>query len=300
MSPAPTARVLVGPTATGKTAVAHLLARRLGLPLVSADSMLVYRGMDIGTAKPDPAEREGIDYRGIDLVDPDQGFSTADWLGSLRDLPARTIVAGGTGLYISALLRGIDAPGADPALRAELEACSLGQLQERLRGIDPAALARLSDPGNPRRLIRAIERGGRAADSWARAPCPPVVGLWMEPDLLRVRIRARIQMMLDQGWIDEVRALTHRFPRWSKTAAQAIGYRELREVLDGSLALPEAIERITTRTARLAKRQRTWFRNQLAVEWVRLDPDRDPASVADEVAAIWDRLGPVPLLGAAP
>jgi len=302
----PKAYVLVGPTAAGKSSVAHLLAKRLSLPVISADSMAVYRGMDIGTAKPSTAERAEVEYHGLDLVGPDQDFSTADWLAALPRLPL-CIVAGGTGLYVKALLAGIDA--ATPAnndLRAELADSPVAELQARLKHVNPAWLERLDDPKNPRRLIRTIERAlageeppEPGAPKTAASDLPRIQGLWREPEVLRARIRRRIEAMFEQGLVAEAKALLQRYPVWSGTAEHAIGYKEalaFETAEDGGAAL---FETVVTRTNRLAKRQRTWFKHQLAVEWIEVGDDESAELVAERVLAAWEANGPVPLAGLA-
>lgn len=286
--------ILVGPTATGKTRVAHELARQRGQDVISADSMLVYRGMDVGTAKPSLKEQSEVPYHGINLADADEDFSIAHWLGSLHGLEGDVIVTGGTGLYIKALLQGLGASAApDPAVRAVLEGCSVQELQDRLLDIDALALDNLADPQNPRRLIRAIERDGETAETWTQfEQSHPIVGLWMEPAMLRNRIQTRIHQMIDSGWEQEIRQLLSLFPEWSRSAGQAIGYSELVSWMKGEMSLEQGIERVVIRTARLAKRQRTWFRNQLDVEWIEVSNNGDLLDVVDRVQAIWHRDGP--------
>jgi len=298
------AYVLVGPTAVGKSSVAHLLAKRLSLPVVSADSMAVYQGMDIGTAKPSHTERAEVEYHGLDLVPPDADFSTADWLAALPRLPL-CIVAGGTGLYVKALLAGIDA--ATPAnneLRAELADTPVADLQARLKHVNPAWLERLDDPKNPRRLIRTIERAlageeppEPGAPKKAISDLPTIQGLWREPDLLRERIRRRIEVMFTEGLVDEAVALHQAYPLWSGTAEHAIGYKEALEFATAEDGGAELFERVVIRTNRLAKRQRTWFKHQLAVEWIEVADDELTEAVADRVQAAWETNGPVALRG---
>lgn len=301
----PTAFFLVGATATGKTAVAQLLAERQGCALVSADAMLVYRGMDIGTAKPTAGERGDVTYFGLDLVDPCAPFSVGDWLRAVRPAfttPVRPpIVAGGTGLYVRTLLCGLDAPAADPAARAHWQALFAAEGVAGLRRIldarAPGALARLADPLNPRRLIRALERldaGDTALPAVASRPCTSAVtvGLRLPRPALRQRIRQRAEAMFERGLGDEVRQLRERFPEWSDTARAAIGYAEAAAWVDNQISLAEAIERVVRRTNQLAKRQETWFRHQIRVVWVDADPEEPPTALAARVANLWEEYGP--------
>ena len=300
----PKAYVLVGPTAVGKSSVAHLLAKRLSLPVISADSMAVYQGMDIGTAKPGRAEREEVEYHGLDLVAPDSDFSAADWLAALPRLPL-CIVAGGTGLYVKALMAGFDSDNSrNDDLRAELDGTPVADLQARLKHVNPAWLERLDDPKNPRRLIRTIERAlageqppERGAPKQAVSALPAVHGLWREPDVLRERIRRRIEVMFAEGLVEEATELRNTYPIWSGTAEHAIGYKEALEFAAAEDGGTELFERVVTRTNRLAKRQRTWFKHQLAVEWIEVAHDEPAEAVADRVLAAWEASGPVALGG---
>lgn len=306
----PSAFILAGATATGKTAVAQLLAEQLGCAILSADAMLVYRGMDIGTAKPTPAERRGVPYSGIDLATPAEPFSTGLWLAdAARALaaplpPGGIIVAGGTGLYIKALTDGLDGASADPAARARWQALferdGLPALQSALAERDPAALASLPDPSNPRRLIRALEHLdtlGALPSHWKTArPAAPVVALRLPREQLHRRIARRVEAMFSAGLADEVRALRERHPVWSPTAAQAIGYAETAALLDGTLSRRDAAERIAARTRQLAKRQETWFRHQTQPLWLDINDNDPPEHTARRVLELWRQHGPVPVL----
>lgn len=301
--------ILVGPTATGKTAVSNELARRLGADVLSADSMLVYRGMDIGTAKPTPAECTGLVMGGIDLVGPDETFSVGTWLEAARttfDTAVRqgrdVVVAGGTGFYVNALLGGIDAPRANDGILREkmaamLERGGVALLRETAELLSPGSVATLTDPLNPRRLMRLIEKlsiDPQSVSSHDRVSCRGrvVAGLQVEPPILEKRIGARVEKMFESGLLDEVAALRARYPHFSETAGKGIGYAEAIAVMDGALSRAEAVERIVVRTRQLAKRQRTWFRHQLDVDWVSGPVDeRDVARAADEVMEVWKRNG---------
>lgn len=315
--------LLCGPTATGKTAVAHLLAAELQAAILSADAMLVYRGLDIGTAKPSAAERARFRYGGLDLVDPDQEFDVAAWLDHARAFLAQAraagqpvIVVGGTGLYLKCLLTGLTAqPSADPVWRAAAEKMNLATLQAYLQQIDAARFAALteSDRQNPRRLIRAVElargvpnpagpaleaqpqseavvRAGAAPASTPALPHTLIPGLSLPPPLLWERIQARVSTMFNQGLLEEARRLRANYPRLSAHALQAIGYAEAFAVLDGASSASAAQERIAVRTRQLAKRQMTWFKHQAHVAWIAADAP--VAAVAAQVRQIWRAHGP--------
>ena len=305
---------LVGCTASGKTAVAHAIARETGSTVLSADSMLVYRGMDVGTAKPTAAEREGVDLRGVDLANPDEPFSAGRWLESARaaareaaDAGRDLIVAGGTGLYVSALLRGIDAPASDAARREELEDLLAREgpaaLVARAESLSPGSTATV-DAKNPRRLVRLVEiLEGEARPAPARPreatalQSAPLVGLDFPPEELNARIERRARAMFEGGLLDEVRALCARFPGFERsTAGAGIGYAEALAALRGEISADAAVARTAARTRRLAKKQRTWWRHQARVEWVRGPADEtDVARAARDVQALWRKHGKVPL-----
>lgn len=281
---------LGGPTASGKTEVVHAAAERWGGRVLSVDSMMVYRGMDIGTAKPTAAERERYDYAGLDLADPGEAFSTGAWLRAVRDqLDDRvTFAAGGTGLYFRALTEGLTPEGDLPEVAAGL---TVEAMQAEIRGLDAGALGRLADPENPRRLARALQwlRAGRALpDHWGEGRRVPMAVLQWPVERLNARIGERARRMFAEGLLEEAAGLRERFGGLPGTAAQAIGYREALAVLDGECTVEAAVEAVTVRTRRYAKRQRTWFRNQMASVWV----DGSGEDVLDETARVWQELGP--------
>jgi len=301
----PTAFLLVGATATGKTAVAQILAERLRSVVISADAMLVYRGMDIGTAKPTPQERGAVPYFGMDLVDPSEPFSAGAWLQSAKAVFRASptpppLVVGGTGLYIRALLRGLDVPASDPEARkrwqALLDAEGVPGLQRALVARNPQTLKTVADPFNPRRLIRALERLDAGNDSADRgdacSAASVIVGLRMPRPLLQRRIRARAERMFDLGLAEEIRSLRARFPVWSDTARAAIGYAEAAAWIDGRMSRADAVERTVVRTRQLAKRQETWFRHQARVVWVDTTGLESAAWIADRVTECWEAHGP--------
>ena len=272
--------MLVGSTASGKSALALEVARRLGdVELVSADSMQVYRGMDVGTAKPTPAEQAEVAHHLLDVADPAEAFSVARFQVAAAEAVAaiegrghRALVVGGTGLYVQALVDGLALPGEWPDLRAELESQPAGKLHRRLSELDPLAASRI-EPANRRRLVRALEvtlGSGRPFSSFgpglgAYPPTPfRQAGLWLPRPVLAQRIAARYRAQLADGFLDEVRRLGHVM---SRTARQALGYRELLDHLDGTCTLDEAIETADGRTRQFARRQRSWFRRDPRITW---------------------------------
>ncbi len=310
--PAPRAWVLVGPTAGGKTALAHRAAERLGARILSADALLVYRGMDIGTAKPSADELRAHGYAGVDLFDPDQRSNVGRYLDAVRAEVAaappdtRWVIVGGTGLYVRCLLDGLAAlPPENPEARAEAEALlregGPALLAERLRGLDAERFRRLRDPDNPRRLVRAYElaRAGRAPvpSTWRPAGAAArLVGLLPDRDDLAARIAARARAMFAGGLLEEARALRERWGgRLSETARQAIGYREAWAALDGSCSVDEAVAAAALRTRQYAKRQLTWFRHQARVEWLPVPPAAKSETLVTDVLRQWETYGPAPL-----
>ena len=280
--------MIIGPTASGKSSVAQFLAEKTNASVVSADSMNIYRGMDIGTAKPTVAERGAVDYSGIDLADPTQSFSVGDWLdavkpsfGSLKQPP---IVAGGTGLYVKCLLAGLDPlPVADEGLRMRAEKMTLAELQAEARAAAPDAYASLADPQNPRRLIRLVEHGGLPEKE--AVELPTIIGLHVEREVLLKRIAVRVDQMYAAGLIEEARSLVDL--DLSVTAEKAIGYAEAFAVLRGTMSEAQAKERTVIRTRQLAKRQMTWFRTQLHVEWIATANFSTLDKLATEVSKVW-------------
>jgi len=277
-----TALILTGPTGSGKTALGVALAERLGAEIVAMDSMTLYRGMDIGTAKPTAEEQRGIRHHLIDVLEPWESASVAWWLeratACCREIAAhgkRPLFVGGTGLYLKALLHGLFAgPPADPELRERLSrtAEELGPqaLHDRLAQVDRQAAGRLH-PNDRRRVIRALEvwaLTGRSISSWqqewtqaAHVPADRCLYLDLPREELHGRIDARVQQMIACGLVEEVRALRGLSRPLSREAAQALGYKEMFAHLDGQATLAETIVRIQTRSRNFAKRQLTWFRH---------------------------------------
>lgn len=284
--------ILGAPTASGKSAAALRLAERFGLEIVSADAMQVYRGLDVGTAKPSVEERARVPHHLVDVVDPDEPFSVARWVRlaeqAIVDAHARgrrVLVAGGTGFYLQALVHGLPGtPAADPTAQAPLweiaQREGLQPLIEELRAASPADADRAGR--NPRRVVRAVEilrRTGRPPVSFpASPPSHRYARAWLlpEPELLGERIDRRLRAMIDAGLVEEAASLRARWPRWA-TATQAIGYKELFAHLRGEVSLEEALEAVRLATRRYAKRQRTWFRRAASERrWARLGEDALP------------------------
>ena len=283
-----TARYLaiVGPTASGKSALALAVARRLApaAEIVSIDSMQVYRGMDIGTAKPSPEERAEVPHHLIDLADPTEEFSVARYQAAFAEAMAGiderghvAVLVGGTGLYHRAAVDGLRIPGEWPEVRAALDAePDTAALHARLAAADPAAAARM-EPGNRRRIMRALEvtiGSGRPFSSYgpgldAYPPTPYfLAGLRVPRDILGQRIGARFDAMLAAGLVDEVRALVAAHPRGlSRTARQALGYREILRHVEEGAPLDACAGEAVRRTRRFAARQERWFRRDPRVRW---------------------------------
>ena len=289
---------LAGPTAVGKSAVALALAELLGGEIISVDSMQVYRGLDLGTAKPSAAERARVSHHLLDVLELTEAFDAAQFVrlatAAVQGIQSRgrvPIFCGGTGLYFKAWLEGLgEAPPGDAGLRAELEAAPLPELLAELERRDPETFARI-DRQNPRRVIRALEvirltgkpfsaqraewnaeRGTRNAEM--------VFVLTREPADLRARIEARVDAMFAAGLVDETRRLLADGLAGNRNAMQALGYRQVVEHLRGERGLPETVALVKTRTWQFARRQRTWFRRQLEVQAVPLAADADLLAVA--------------------
>jgi tRNA dimethylallyltransferase len=281
-----------GPTAVGKSAVAIELAKRLGGEIISVDSMQVYRGMDIGTAKPSREERREIRHHLIDVADLTEKFDAAKFVELAKAVETQVelpIYCGGTGLYFNALLHGLgEAPASDPEVRSELESTSLGKLLEELRDKDPKCFAEI-DRSNPRRMVRALEviRITGKPFSEQRAEWKElselIVGLEMDRAALNERIDCRGDEMFGKGLVEETRGLLQRGLRENRTAMQALGYKQVIEHLDGARGLKETIELVKLRTRQFAKRQLTWFKRQLPVKWMQIEPDQTAAEIADRL-----------------
>jgi tRNA dimethylallyltransferase len=283
-TPEPQPIFLAGPTAAGKSAVALELAERLNGEIISVDSMQVYRGLDIGTAKPSAADRQRVPHHLIDVANLDQSFDAAQFVrlaavavAEIQARGRRPIFCGGTGLYFKAYMEGLgDAPPKDPKIRAQLEAAPLPDLLDELQRTDPAAFDAI-DRQNPRRVIRALEvirLTGRPFSEqralWTSTPHPRVrvLGLTRPIGELIERIHQRVDEMFQRGLVTETEELLRRGLAQNPTAMQALGYRQVVEHLRGERTLPETIELVKIRTRQFAKRQLTWFRRQMHIEWL--------------------------------
>jgi len=291
---------LIGPTASGKSALALALARvHPDLELVSLDSMQVYRGMDIGTAKPTAAEQAAVAHHLLDLVDPDEDMTVARFQGEYRRALAeiearghRALLVGGTGLYVRAVLDDLEIPGQYPDVRADLDGeDDTAGLHARLAELDPVA-ARRMEATNRRRIVRALEvtlGSGRPFSSYGPgleaypARDTPIVGLAVDRPILDCRIESRFRSQLDAGFVDEVRALVARPKGISRTARQALGYRELLGHVEANRALGDCVTEAVRRTRQFARRQERWFRRDPRIRWV--DAGEPRAGLVDEVAA---------------
>jgi tRNA dimethylallyltransferase len=294
-------------TATGKTRIALALARRLDAEIISLDSMAVYRGMDVGTAKPTPEQQAAVRHHLIDVVDPhEHEFSVAQYVAAahaaIADIRGRgreALFVGGTPLYLKALLRGLfEGPEADWPLRDQIERelAEVGSeaLHARLEQIDPVA-ASLIHPRDKRRLIRAIEvfrATGQPIShqqlqfDYAREAHECRVFVLRRPRAEQIRrIDERVLEMLERGLVDEVRRLTEGGRPLGRTASQAVGYREVIEHLAGKLDCPTMVERIKARTRQFAKRQGAWFRSLSECRFVDIEGEIDAERLASEIAA---------------
>lgn len=302
--------VICGPTAVGKTEVAIKLAHRLGGEVINADSMQIYRGMDIGTAKPALADREGVVFHLLDLIEPDQLFTVAEWKrlaeSAIQEIQTRghlPILCGGTGMYLRALLENwsfAETPR-DPEVRRQLEMevreRGAPTLHQRLQGVDPVAAARLH-PNDAIRIVRALEvylvshmplsehlRRDQSSRSLRHAV---QIGLTMPRERLYPRIERRVDSMLEQGLIYEVSGLLSRGFHASLSPMKSLGYKEIALYLGGELDLDTAISLIKQNTRRYAKRQQTWFRTDPALLWI----DMAEISSAKAVDMIEESLHP--------
>ena len=293
--------LIAGPTAVGKSEIALRLAEQFGGEIISADSMQVYRGLDIGTAKPLPTDRARVPHHLLDILELTESFDAAQFTRlahrAVVEIQSRghvPIFCGGTGLYFKAFLEGLgQAPSADAKLRAELEAAPMENLLAELREHDPAAYEGI-DKQNPRRVIRAVEvirlTGKPFSDQRADWNTPHASRnthhffcLLRSPDDLRIRINARVDAMFKRGLVNETRELLKHGLAENKTAMQAIGYRQVVEHLRGERSLPETIELVKIRTRQFAKRQLTWFRAQKNLEWIELKPDESPGKCSQKI-----------------
>ena len=308
--------LIVGPTASGKTAVSIEIAKRMNAEIISADSIQVYRGMDIGSAKPTMEERAGIPHHMLSIVAPDEPqFSVARFREladqCIADIAARgkrPLVVGGTGLYINALIYPLsfaDAP-ADPAVREKytaLETEQPGSAHRLLQTVDPVSAERLH-PNDKKRVIRALEvyeltgkpisesgAGFSALDEEKLPYHPKIAGLTWPRDQLYARIEQRVDDMMQQGLLDEVKALCAEGYSPELPAMQGLGYKQLVHYLNGACTLPEAIDAIKRETRRFAKRQITWFKRDPRIQWYDVASYPDVTALADAIMAQFSEEG---------
>ncbi|NOZ30192.1 MAG: tRNA (adenosine(37)-N6)-dimethylallyltransferase MiaA [Chloroflexi bacterium] len=294
---------IVGPTAVGKTALSLDLAEAVNGEVVSADSRQIYRYMDIGTAKPTPDERARVPHHLLDVVDPDQTLTLAQYqrlaYAAIEEIHRRgrvPLLVGGTGLYVRAVLEGLRIPEVppDPELRARLEAEAAEQgpeaLHARLAALDPVAAARI-DPRNVRRVIRALEVcliAGRPISELQQASPPPYrilrLGLTRPRRELYARIDARVDAMMAAGLVDEVRSLLARGYGPELPAMTGLGYRQICQYLAGEMTLEEAVREIKRRTRRFVRQQQTWFRpDDPRIRWFDLSKTPPEAIISEAV-----------------
>ena len=299
---------IVGPTASGKSALALALAQsRSGLEIVSADAMQVYRGMDIGTAKPSVLDQAEVPHHLIDLVEPGEEFSLARFQAAARDVLVgiearghRAILVGGTGLYVRAVVDDLLLPGRFPDARAHVEVePDTAALHRRLAVLDPVAAARM-EPTNRRRVVRALEvtlGSGRPFSSFGPglATYPPSaftqLGLRVPLPVLDERIAVRFAAMVDHGLLAEVRALAGGPVALSVTAGQALGYRELLAHVSGRCSFDEAVEEAVRRTRRFARRQVRWLRRDPRISWAEVDGAENLVARAGDLLRDWPACG---------
>ena len=295
----PQVLAVVGPTAAGKSDLGVALARAVGGEVVNADSMQLYRGMDVGTAKLTQAERGGVPHHLLDVWDVRRTATAADYQADCRavldDLLARgvtPVLVGGSGLYLRAALDELEFPGTDPELRARLEADLEREgplaLHARLRALDPAAATRM-EPTNGRRVVRALEvvtlTGSMPGALTSYDARYPTCYLGVDRPDLAERIALRVDRMWEQGLVDEVRGLEAQGLRAGVTASRALGYAQVLALLDGALTEAQAREQTVTATRRFARRQRAWFRRDPRIRW--LSGERDLLAQAEaEIAAL--------------
>lgn len=296
--------VVLGPTAVGKTALAIALAKRFRTEVISGDSMLVYRHMDIGTAKPDANEQDGVVHHLIDIIEPSESFDVTAFLEAarkkIRDLNERgcvPILAGGTGLYIKALLEGyqFNVTPQNEAFRQEMERLieerGAEELHRRLAQVQPETAARLH-PNDTRRVIRALEVatfGGETVsqdkvDGQARLYDVAVIGLTSERSLLYERINQRVDRMMEMGLLGEVQSLLASGVSPDAQSMKGIGYKELVAYLNGVCTLEEAVDAIKKGTRHFAKRQFTWYRKMPYIDWYDVQNKEDLIRIEEEIA----------------
>jgi tRNA dimethylallyltransferase len=294
---------IAGPTAVGKSEVALLLAEQIGGGIISVDSMQVYRGMDIGTAKPSTDDRQRIPHHLIDIVECDRPFDAAQFvhhakaaMDQIRSRNCVPVFCGGTGFYFKAFLEGLgEAPPASPELRAELEKLSTPELLAEIERVDPETFSRI-DQKNRRRVIRAVEvmrLTGKAfslqranwTDTTRAMAAGLFIGLSRAPGDLRARIDLRVEEMFRLGLVAETAKLVEQGLEKNSAALQALGYRQVIEHLRGGTGLDATKELVKIRTRQFAKRQMTWFRRQHSIQWLALECDESPQVTVARIRA---------------
>ncbi len=298
---------LTGATASGKTKVSLQLARILDAEIISLASTAIYRGMDFGTAKPDPAEQSVVPHHLIDIVDPPESFSVSEYrdsaLSKIREIQAtgkQVLFVGGTALYLKALLRGLfEGPPADWGFREEIEKeienSGAEFLHQRLAMIDPVSAHKLHE-NDHRRIIRALEvykQTGKPISHWQmqfdegrQSDQCRVFTIRHARPILHQRIEDRVESMFTSGLVDEVKGLLERWTDIGKTASQAVGYREVIEYLENKMSMEETVERVRVRTRKFARHQETWFRGMSECRMLDLESDFDPSELAQRIATV--------------
>jgi len=298
--------LIVGTTASGKSSLAIELARcRSNVEIISIDSMAIYRGMDIGTATPTVAEQEEIPHHIIDIVDPADEFALPLFqsavekaLKEITDRGNRAVLVGGTGLHVRAVVDRLEIPPRFLSIRDEIELISeTSFLYEKLNDLDPIAVTKI-EPGNRRRIVRALEvtlGTGRPFSSFGPGldvypPSPfTQIGIRLPRDLNDLRIAERYKKQIEDGFVEEVRNLVSDGRKLSKTASQALGYKQIISFIEGDNTLGEAIESAITSTRRFARRQEKWFRRDPRIQW--MDVKKDPLELLEEVIKVFDAIG---------
>ncbi|MFP5326278.1 MAG: tRNA (adenosine(37)-N6)-dimethylallyltransferase MiaA [Acidimicrobiia bacterium] len=298
--------MIVGPTASGKSDLALAVARAAGdVEVLTADSMQVYRGMDIGTAKPTPAERAEVPHHLIDVVDPSEDYDLARFqrearaaIAAIRARGHTPLLVGGTALYLQAVIDDLDIPGQFPEVRAEIESePDTSRLHERLAELDPVAAARM-EPTNRRRVVRALEvtlGSGRPFSSFGpglgdlKRPRDDLrlAGIWLPRDTVATRIEVRVRQMVERGLVEEATGLLVRDPPMSRTARQALGYKEVIAHLEDGVPIAKTIDEIVRRTRHFARRQRMWFRRDERIIWHATN--ENPLAVLPALLGDWTR-----------
>jgi tRNA dimethylallyltransferase len=291
---------IIGATASGKSALAMEVAYKSSAEILSVDSMQIYRGMDIGTAKPTVRQQQEIRHHLIDVAQPDEVFSVAKFVeqadAAIADINSPLVATGGTPMYFRALFAGLfSGPSADEDLRNRLREMPGEELHAQLTKVDPEAARRIH-PRDGKRLVRALEvheLTGQPISAlqkqWDENSPPRHPAIWIglawDRDALNMRINARVKEMIAAGWVEEVRELLRKYPAISKTAAEATGYSQLIEHINGHMTLDDAVEQIKIATRQLARRQMKWFRRFPNVHW--LDGSQPLATNVEKTLQLW-------------